>query len=226
MPIVARCSCGHKIALADVMGGRTINCPKCGQPVDVPMPSASAAGTAARKPKNATPGVAINPAILIAATLGLIVLVIVLALYFGPWTVGTQWAAMSGKANTQVTDVMEFALRAYESQTGAYDAAASHNVPMAQGEAVFIPPYMAFSMPRRIIFSGKTNQGNYLGTYDTTNGEITADIETGGFTIGGLVDAKKATGKFHITGREKNGNPEAECNGKPLKIVMQKLEND
>jgi hypothetical protein len=62
-----------------------------------------------------------------------------------------------------------------------------------------------------------------MGTYDTTNGEIVADIETGGWTIGGLVDARKASGKFHMTGREKNGTTEAERDdGQPLKIFMPK----
>jgi len=150
----------------------------------------------------------------------------VLALYLGPWTVWKKWGAMSSQANTQITDVVDFAIKAYESQTGAYDASESHNAPRVDGDAAFVPPMMAFSMPRRIIFSGKTNQGNYMGTYDTTNGEIAVDIETGGYTVGGLVDVKKATGKFHTTGREKDGTPSAEVDGAPLKIVMRPRNRD
>ena len=156
----------------------------------------------------------------------MVLLVIVLALYMGPWTVGNQWAAMSGKANTDVTDVVQFAIKAYESQNGMYDAAVSHRDPTTEGDASFVQPYMAFKMPRRVIFFGKTNQGNYRGTYDTSSGEIIADIETGGFSVAGLVDVNKATGSFHITGREKDGQVTAECDDKPLKIFMRKLPKD
>lgn len=225
MAIVAQCDCGHRFRLAEALAGRTIPCPKCGGAVLVPQPSAMAVATRAAKRQAAVnaPPVSINPMLIIAATVVLILVVIVSAMYFGPWTVGKQWEAMSSRANSDVTDVVQFAIQAYESQHGMYDAAASHMAPQVQGEAAFVPPYMAFSMPRHIMFTGKTNQGNYIGTYDTSNGEISADIETGGFTIGGLVDAKPATGRFHITGREKDNQVTAECDGVPLKIVMRKL---
>ncbi len=189
------------------------------------VPQPSAAAIAARSPEarrkaDTTPAISVNPALVIAAIVGVVVLVIVLALYFGPWTVGNQWAAMSARANRDVTDVVQFALQAYESEHGMYDAAQSHMSPQIQGDAAFVPPYMAFSMPRHIMFTGKTNQGNYIGTYDTVTGEVAADIETGGYTVGGLVDVKKATGRFHMTGREKDGKVEAESDGKPLQIIM------
>jgi hypothetical protein len=177
--------------------------------------------------KAPTPALEFSPGVIIGAVVAVVVIAIGAALYFGPWTVGKQWSAMSGKANAQVTDVIDFAIKAYESQNGMYDAAQSHHPPHTDGEAVFVPPAMAFSMPRHIIFTGKTNQGNYIGTYDTTNGEISADIETGGFTVGGLVDVNKATGKFHITGREPEGKlPEAETDGKPLQIEYGKPSKD
>jgi hypothetical protein len=212
------------MVMADVMAGRTIKCSKCGGEVFVPAASTSAApgGAAGRKKAEATPALEISPAIIISAMVGVVVLVIVLALYYGPWTVGKKWEAMSSHANDQVTDVVQFAIQAYESQTGMYDASMSHHAPTVDGQAAFLPPLMAFSMPRRVSFTGKTNQGNYVGTYDTSDGEINADIETGGYTVGGLVDVKKATGTFHITGRMKDGTAEAEVDGTPLKIVMRK----
>ena len=205
------------------MAGKSIICSACGARVQVPAASTAPGGKAAAKRKvDNTPSVTVSPALIIGVVIVVLVIGTVLALYLGPWTVGKQWEAMSDKANDQVTDVVDFALRAYESQSGSYDAAQSHMVPMHEGKASFIPPAMAFSLPKKMVFSGKTNQGNYMGTYDTSTGEINADIETGGWTIGGLVDARKATGKFHIAGREKNGETTAECDGEPLKIVMRK----
>jgi hypothetical protein len=223
MSIIATCECGNRMALADALAGKSIVCSKCGDRIAVPAASAGPARAGARKKVDATSTVSISPGIIAAVVVGALLLVVVLTMYFGPWRVGTQWSAMSDTANDQVTDLVDFAIKAYESQNGMYDAAQSHMVPMTDGKATFVPPYMAFSMPRRIIFSGKTNQGNYMGTYDTTNGEVIADIETGGYSVGGLVDVKKASGKFHITGRVKDGHAEAECDGQPLKIVMHKL---
>jgi hypothetical protein len=133
---------------------------------------------------------------------------------------------MSKRANTDVTDVVQYALQAYESEHGMYDASRSHNVPMVQGDAVFVPPLMVMTLPHYMIFTGKTNQGNYIGKYDTTNGEVEADIEVGGWTVGGLVDVRKASGKFHMTGREKDGALSAESDGQPLTIIVPKRDPD
>jgi hypothetical protein len=223
MSIIAKCECGNRMALSDNLAGRTVRCSKCGGDVLVPAQSTGVSAASRQNMANlATPSVQINPALLMGGTVGTIALVIFLALYFGPWQVGRQWTAMSSSANDQVTDVVQFAISAYESQRGLYDVALAHNAPQTEGPANFVPPMMAFTMPRRIIFSGKTNRGNYIGTYDTQTGDIIADIQTGGYSVGGLVDVKQATGNFHITGREKNGVPAAEINGISLKIASQK----
>jgi hypothetical protein len=226
MAIVSRCACGNRISVADALAGKTIPCPKCGGDVALPSAPNSPAGTAkSRQAQAAVPAVSVSPGIIISAVVGITVLIIVLVLYFGPWTVGKEWEAMSKDANTQVTDTMQFALSAYLSQHGMYNAAKSHNVPMVQGDAVFIPPMMVMSLPKKMVFSGKTNQGNYKGTYDTTTGEIAAQIEYGGWTIGGLVDAKKAIGTFNMTGREKDGKVTAETDDGPLQIVIPKVKD-
>jgi hypothetical protein len=204
------------------MAGRTIPCPKCGSDVTLPTAPAGGAATAGRRKVEAAPSVHISPVIIISAVVGALVLVIVLVLYFGPWTVGNEWAAMRPRANTEVTDVVNFALRAYESEHGMWDTSMPHGEPMVDGDATFVPPAMAMSLPRRMIFSGATNHGRYMGTYDTKTGEIEATIDTGGMTVGGLVDMKKATGSFKMTGREKDGTPTAEADGQPLEIVMRK----
>jgi hypothetical protein len=226
MAIVSRCACGNRISVADALAGKTIPCPKCGGDVTMPSgPSSPGGGAKARQAREAVPAVSVSPAIIIGVVVGISLLIVVLVIYFGPWAVSKKWDAMSGSANTQVTDVMQFALQAYLSQHGMYNAAKSHNVPMVQGDAVFVPPAMVMSLPRKMIFSGKTNQGNYKGTYDTTTGEIEAEIEYGGWTIGGLVDAKKATGTFKMTGREKDGKVTAETDEGPLEILIPKLKD-
>jgi hypothetical protein len=221
MSTTARCECGNRMSVADVMAGKTIRCSKCGAGIDVP--ELSAAAVAARAPGNssmakrnaAVPTVSFSPALIMTAIITAGLLIVGMTFYFGPWSVGKQWEAMSKKANDQVTDVVQFALTAYESQNAMFDTTQSHNLPQTQGDASFVPPMMAFSLPKRIIFLGKTNRGNYTGTYDTTNGEIEAEIETGGFTVGGLADVTKATGRFRITGREKDGKWKLKVTGNP-----------
>jgi hypothetical protein len=171
----------------------------------------------ARQAQAAVPTVSVSPGIIISVAVGITLLILVLVIYFGPWAVSKQWDAMSKTANTQVTDVVQFALEGHLSQHGLYNAARQHHPPMVEGDAVFVPPAMVMSLPKKMVFSGKTNQGSYMGTYDTVTQEITAKIEYGGWTIGGLVDAKKATGTFTMTGREKDGVPSAETDEGPLK---------
>lgn len=221
MSIIAKCECGNRMAVADVSAGKTLRCGKCGGPVVVPAASATPGTTARQKRAAEMPSVEISKSVIISVVVGVVLLVGVLALYFGPWTVGNKWSAMSSKANDQVTDVVGFAIKAYESTNGMYDPGQSHHEPMADGPCAFVPPYMTFSLPRRIIFTGMTNQGIYKGTYDTTDGEIIADIEIGGATVGG-VETRKGTDWFHITGREKDSKVEAEVDGKPLQIVFPK----
>ena len=218
MSIHAKCECGNKMMLADVMGGRTIRCSKCGG--DVFVPAATSAPVSAKK-KDATPSFEISSSYIITAVVIAVVLMISLGIYFGPWAVSKKWAVMEPIANNQVTDVVDFAIKAYESSNGMYDATASHNVPHADGPAIFVPPHGAFSLPPLMIFNGTTNQGGYIGTYNTTNGEIVADIGTGGSALAGII-VRPSTGNIHITGREKDGIVQAEINGKPLTIATPK----
>jgi hypothetical protein len=240
MPITVRCTCGKKTSVGDALAGAMIRCSACGEDVFVTAAPAQAAAPAARtraaatqipgRPKSkplpaatAVPTLSINPALIIGAIVLVVLIGVVLALYLGPWTVGTKWAAMSKQANGDVTDVVDYAIKAYESEQGMYDANQSHIVPRVEGDATFLTPYMAFSMPRRIPFFGATNQGAYKGTYDTTTGEVIADIDVGGMTVGGMVSVRKASGSFHMTGREKDGKVTAEGDdGHSLKIVMRK----
>jgi hypothetical protein len=220
MGINFRCGCGRQIGVANVMAGRFVRCPQCDGDVLVPQASApnggkSAASTTRRKPA-ATPSIVISPTLVTAGIIGGVVAIIVLALYLGPWRVGNQWAAISSRANDEVTDVVNFALLAYDSQHPDFSSKGVHPPPQLQGPASFVPPMMAFTMPENIIFLGKTSRGNFTGTWNTRTGEIAANIETNGWTIGGLADARKASNTIRITGREKDGKVSAEMDGQPL----------
>jgi hypothetical protein len=227
MSIIAQCACGNRMAVVNAMAGKNIICSKCDDHILVPQPSVPPAGKKAAGKKtagknaDATPAIHISPGLITAAVVIVVLLVIVLSLYLGPWTVSNKWAAMQPKASDAVTDVVQFSIQAWESEHGMYDASKSHMVPMTDGPVIWIAP-IAMSMPRTVGFSGKTNQGNYVGNYDTTTGEVSVDIQTGGYTVGALVDVKKATGTFHATGTSKDGKVQAECDGKPLVIVMSK----
>lgn len=219
MGLLAICECGKRTGVAAVMAGRSIRCSACGNDVFVQPSAPSTAGqSTGRLATREASAVAVSPTLIRFGILGGVLAIVFAIFYFGPWRVGSNWAAMSTRANDETTDVIIYALQAYETQSGYSSARMIHMTPQLQGPASFIPPMMAFTMPRNMTFLGKTNRGNYRGTYDTTTGEIDAVIEYDGLTVAGLVDARKARGEFHITGREKNGHPTAELGGQPLQI--------
>jgi hypothetical protein len=232
MAITVRCRCGKKTLVADTLAGATICCSACGNDVTVGTPGAGPQSPAAaakfkaeterKKAAAAGPGLSVNPALLIGGIVGVLLVVTVIVFCLGPVRVNGQWSDMHRRANTEVTDTIDFALRAYESQNHMHDTSQSHNLPMIEGEAAFFPPGMPFSMPATIPFTGHTNRGAYKGTWNTSTGEIIAEIETGGINVAGLADIKKATDSFHITGREKNGVVSAECDGQDLKVIVTK----
>ena len=237
MPILARCVCGHKTGVGDALAGRTIRCVKCGGDILVPTAggggAASAAGkvvgkspaalAAARRNAAATPAVTVSPGLLIGAGVAAVLLAIVLVFYFGPYRVASQWSAMAPKAGTDVTDVVMFALQAHQSHGALTAGGPLVRPPAIEGPAVFVPPYMAFTLPRRVIVNGRTSQGGYVGTYDTITGEVTVTVEVGGYSVGGLVDMHKPEGSIHVTGREKDGQVTAEADGEPMTILVPKF---
>jgi len=75
------------------------------------------------------------------------------------------------------------------------------------------------SMPETIVFGGRSNQGPFLGHYNTQTGEVDGDVSYGGVSSAGLVDLRRPTGKFHITGRDTNGQTSAEGDGQKLQLV-------
>ncbi len=232
MLVKTRCACGKQIGVSDALAGRTVRCPACGNEVLVKAAAAPAGGAAAakRKPAAAGPAVSVSPTVIAAGVVGALVLAVALPLYFGPWRVSSDWAAMAPAANTEVTDVVMFALQARQSRAlstmalpdGPAAGLAIGKAPAIEGPATFIPPLMAFTMPQHVIVTGRTSQGGYRGTYDTGTHEVALDVDTGGYSVGGMADLRKATGSMHVTGRERDGKVTAEADGAPLQIVTPK----
>jgi DNA-directed RNA polymerase subunit RPC12/RpoP len=218
MPITVQCDCGKRMALSDVLAGRTVKCSSCGDEILVPAKSKEEI-SAAVKTKDADPGIYISTGKIVAAVSVVVFLILFAIVYFGPLRVWRQWDDIGGKANDNVTDVLTFALQAYLSQEGGFNPNESHSMPAVDSPVQFIRPTLAMSMPEKIQFMGKNNQGDYKGYYHPRTGEIEADVAYGGRSFAGTVDLAKATGQFHMTGREIDGQPQAEVDGQPLKIV-------
>lgn len=208
------------MGVGDGLAGKTITCPKCKGSIFV-TPAAPAGGKASAPAKGskASPGVYISTGKIVMLAVAAIVLVMGILFFIGPMRVWNQWEAMGEKASDDVNDVLTFALQAYLSEQGDYDPSKAHHTPTVEGDVTFFRPFLAMSMPEKVKFEGKSNQGDFNGYYNTTNGEIEADMAFGGYSFAGMVNISKSTGKFHLTGRKKNGQAEAEVDGKKLKIV-------
>jgi len=221
MMVNVKCSCGKRTGVSDAMVGRTIRCPQCGDPVLVVAPTQTAAKNSAKtktKPKTEIPAIHLSGGTILL----LVVLIsgIGMTLFFklGPARVWQQWEAMAPTATGQITDVVSFGLQAYLSQHDLYDPTNSNRRPGVNGPINFVEPYFAVTLPKTIVFNGKTDQGDFVGSYNTQTGEITAEVAYGGRTFGGQVTLNQATNWFNMTGRDVNGVPEAESDGVKLTI--------
>lgn len=223
MPITVQCGCGKKLTVGDAMAGKTLNCPKCGNPVFV---SAAPQASGARPKQSVNPKVTISAGTIIGVIVAILVVVGGLTFYFGPMKVWNQWEAIGSKAEDDVQTVLTFGLQAYLSEQGDYDPSKSHQTPNVSEGVTFFRPSFAMSMPEKVKFVGKSNQGDFSGFYHPATGEIEADIETGGYAFAGMVNISKATGKFHMTGRMKDKQAQAEVDGKSLKIVYRKHDDE
>lgn len=230
MAITIQCSCGATSEVSDGLRGHHVSCLQCGKAVLAGAAAKGAgkrAGKAAGKPKQQTQrpqgqGVSlqISPGMLTLVGVCTLFATVCLVFKFGPARVANQWEVLGPKAEGQVIDVISFAAQAYLSEQGAYNPRKPQGRPSVEdGGVFFVRSYWVMSMPQKLRFFGVTQQGQFNGIYDTGTGEIEADIAYGGRTVAGLMVTNRATGVFHITGRDVNGSPQAEVDGEPLKIV-------
>lgn len=229
MAITVQCSCGKRMGVGDGLAGKSVRCPQCGQSVFVTA-AAPAAGKAGAKPASkgeATPSFYISPGKIVALVILAVLILSGAIFYYGPVKVWNQWEAIGPQAGEDVTDVLTFALQSVLSERGEWDPSKSHRIPQVEGEVMFFRPGIVMSMPEKVRFEGKSNQGGFTGTFNTKTREIEADVLFGGMSFAGMVDLAKATDKFHMTGRRgADGQPQAEVAGKKLKIVYREKKED
>jgi hypothetical protein len=229
MPITVQCSCGKRVGVADALIGKNIRCPKCGEPIAVRAPAAapvtgkSAPAKKIKQAAAAMPSVSINYGQVALIVCVLLIVAVALAAYFGPVKVWHQWEDLGSDAQTQVNDVVSFGLQAYLSQNHMYNPRLETHRPEVDGVVGFFRPFLVMSMPDKVKFFGRTTQGPFEGYYHPQTHEIEATISYGAtsrLSFGGNGPSmdEKTAGSFQITGRDNNGNPEAELDGQKLTI--------
>jgi len=204
------------MVVSDALAGKSVRCSGCGEMIFV---QASPQGSGAAKTKQAeSAGFYMSPA-LIGVIVGAVVLLIGGVLFYvGPMRVSGQWQAMDRKARNSVMNVITFAIKARLSEDGEYDPA--HHAPAIESsDLLFDRPLLTMSLPEKIHFVGKSNNGGFEGYYNTGTGEVEADVECGGYTVAGLVNLKKPTKQIHIVGHEVNNDPVVQIDGRTVKII-------
>src|SRR5437763_5006524 len=121
MPISVICDCGKKTTVGDPLAGKTIRCPGCGGELYIPA-SSSPAGAAPGKPGKTAKKASAGPAIHISSgtvtllSVGGVIALGILLFVFGPMHVWREWQAKEPAAKDEVTDVIDFAIKAYLSE--------------------------------------------------------------------------------------------------------------
>jgi hypothetical protein len=213
------------MGLSDALAGKTIKCPACGDAIVVPAMAAPAAGKKPAAKQNENPAVYVSKGKIVAMASIAVVFILGIMFYRGPVQVWHQWENIGPKAESDVSDVLTFGLQAYLSEVGMYNPASPHSGP-AVDHVSFFRPTLVMSMPEKVAFFGKSNQGDFKGYYHPGSGEIEADVNYGGISFAGAVDLAKSIGTFHMTGRMANGFPQAEVNGTPIKVVWPEKNKD
>lgn len=236
MPITATCTgCGKSLKVKDELKGKTIRCPACkttfvagaGAAAAGPLPTGrTRASTLGQKRDTKGPAFTISPAIILG---GLLVVALVgggIWWAIGPSRVHSQWDAMSGDVYDQVSDTVDFCLKAETSTIGSYNPRKAIATPKVQTLSIMGPNLVAFSMPEEVPFTGVTSEGEVKGHYHPATKEIDMDLDIGGTGLITGVVSRKGSKTIHCTGRETNGKVTAEINGKPAAIYTPPIDPD
>lgn len=216
MAINVRCACGRRTAVGDALAGRTIRCPACGDEIFV-VASAPAPGKGGAAKQKAGPAIELSRGQVISLWAIGILLVVGGAFYLGPVRVWQQWGAMQPKASQDVGDLIVDALKQHMKDEDP-DPRSRRRMPSVERNDVSFFQPMALTMPEKVFFIGKSNQGTFSGHYHTRTGEMDADVSYGGYSVAGMVDISRPRGTFHLVGRVVNGRREFEFDGKKTVI--------
>jgi len=217
MAISVQCACGKRAAVSDALAGKAIRCPACGDAVVVPS-AAPAPGRASVKRQQAGPALELSS----GQKVGLWVIGILLVLgggfYFGPVRVWQQWGALEPKASQDVRDLVIDSLNQHMKDEDP-DPRTRRRMPSVERNDVSFFSPMALTMPEKVGFIGKSNQGTFSGNYNTRTREVDATVSYGGYSVAGLVDISRPAGTFHLVGHVADGKREFEIDGKKTEIA-------
>ena len=248
--------CGKSLKVKDEHAGKRLKCPGCGEAFQASATSAAAprgvapsrATSAAAPPKPVRPAareqgprIAISTnVILIVVAVG-VILALVTLVVLGPVRVNRYWTAHQDKAEGDVRDVIEFAMKCQASRSGSWNPTKGTGSPSV-GDLRMLPNVIALSIPASVRFDGFGTGGEFEGTYHFETGEVDAQLKTGGLmlpsgvflgengtsvaggqrgdktTLRPLKAAPAAGGTLHVTGRVTGVRPAAEIDGKKADV--------
>jgi hypothetical protein len=158
----------------------------------------------------------------------LLVVGLILAFVFGPRANWAKWSEQSADANGEVEDFIGEALRRTmpppperdPNDVGSrFDNTPAPQPPTVQGDIMFLFNSFQMSYPEWVPFKGMSSEGEFTGRYNTTTGDIEADIQLGGTVLpSGIQTAKGTLTKFTGSGKKdpKTKLPTVLIGGKPM----------
>ena len=148
--MMVSCSkCSKSLKVKDEWAGKMIKCPQCGSTFRADATGKASAASpptatkAASKPASGKPipmhkgkvpapkraGIAINWGMLVMIGLASLIPIGIILFFMGPMRVKKHWEANSAKADTDVTTVVEHAMKCYESNEGSWNPKKSGGMP-------------------------------------------------------------------------------------------------
>jgi hypothetical protein len=256
------------LKVKDEWAGKMLKCPQCGTTfrADPTGKAATAAAPGASKsmppqakgkgppiPKGrpAAPkggGIAINWGKLVMLGLLALIPIGVLLFVIGPMRVKKQWEAQQEKVHDDVTDVVEFAMRAYASAEGGWDPSKATGGSPTIGEVRLLPSIFTMSMEPTVKFDGYCSIGRFEGVYTLESGQVDMTLKVGGSMLpsglysdaegtimpggqrenhpAGMPNKGGSLTPHKVSGKMVNGQPVVAIDGKKAVIVYPKHDDD
>jgi hypothetical protein len=218
VPILVTCECGKKFRARDEDAGKRSRCPGCQRGVTIPggvkaaktTPPPTARTPPAAPTKPAGPVFHVTRGHLVLIAVALVVTAVALFIEYGPARTHSEWERISEQARYDITDVVIRAIQSQHSQFGLGSIGGAGSLrtrpnPAVNGLAI-IDTGVSWTIPKTVGFSGISTEGPFKGTYRTRTGEVECDLFFWG-------------AKLKVTGRVKQGDIQAEINGKPALIL-------
>jgi hypothetical protein len=256
--------CSKVLKVKDEFAGRMLKCPGCGTTfrADPSGKAAPIAGAPAKAAPGKSPvpapqvraqaakggGIAINWGKLVMLGLLALIPIAIVLFILGPMRVKKQWEAQQEKVENDVTDVVEFAMKAHASSEGGWDPTKATGGSPTVGEVRLLPSIFSMSLPATVKFDGYGSVGRFEGEYTLATGEIDMVLKTGGTMLpSGLYSDEEGTimpggqredrpagmpgqaGKLTphtVKGRIVNGQPEVTIDGKKAQIIYPKRDDE